>query len=158
MGLLIFILNGKYFFFLFQIRTCFLFYILSQVLDGRQLALKISANSVYGFTGAQVGKLPCLEISQSVTAFGRIPQHPLFEHSAFYIFRVLNKNTIRLAYFQIVFSKSLLLLHFQLGNPALPRLLKVNPDVYPHLVGFPGNNIFAMKVDPLNLRLSKPSE
>ena len=27
---------------------------------------------VYGFTGAQVGKLPCLEISQSVTAFGRM--------------------------------------------------------------------------------------
>ena len=42
------------------------------MLDGRQLALKISANSVYGFTGAQVGKLPCLEISQSVTAFGRM--------------------------------------------------------------------------------------
>ncbi|VUZ57732.1 unnamed protein product [Hymenolepis diminuta] len=41
------------------------------VLDGRQLALKVSANSVYGFTGAQVGKLPCLEISGSVTAFGR---------------------------------------------------------------------------------------
>lgn len=36
----------------------------NQVLDGRQLALKISANSVYGFTGAQVGKLPCLEVSQ----------------------------------------------------------------------------------------------
>ena len=35
-----------------------------QVLDGRQLALKISANSVYGFTGATVGKLPCIEISQ----------------------------------------------------------------------------------------------
>ncbi len=34
------------------------------VLDGRQLALKVSANSVYGFTGATVGKLPCLEISQ----------------------------------------------------------------------------------------------
>ncbi|CAG5135999.1 unnamed protein product [Candidula unifasciata] len=43
-----------------------------KVLDGRQLALKITANSVYGFTGAQVGKLPCLEISQSVTAFGRL--------------------------------------------------------------------------------------
>ncbi|NP_001296480.1 DNA polymerase delta catalytic subunit [Bombyx mori] len=41
------------------------------VLDGRQLALKISANSVYGFTGAQVGKLPCLEISGSITAYGR---------------------------------------------------------------------------------------
>lgn len=41
------------------------------VLDGRQLALKISANSVYGFTGATVGKLPCLAISSSVTAYGR---------------------------------------------------------------------------------------
>lgn len=41
------------------------------VLNGRQLALKISANSVYGFTGATVGKLPCLAISSSVTAFGR---------------------------------------------------------------------------------------
>jgi DNA polymerase delta subunit 1 len=41
------------------------------VYDGRQLALKVSANSVYGFTGAQVGALPCLEIAGSVTAFGR---------------------------------------------------------------------------------------
>ncbi|KDE06028.1 DNA polymerase delta catalytic subunit, variant [Microbotryum lychnidis-dioicae p1A1 Lamole] len=41
------------------------------VLDGRQLALKVSANSVYGFTGATVGKLPCLQISMSVTAYGR---------------------------------------------------------------------------------------
>lgn len=41
------------------------------VLDGRQLALKISANSVYGFTGATIGKLPCLQISASVTAYGR---------------------------------------------------------------------------------------
>ncbi|TPX31708.1 DNA-directed DNA polymerase [Synchytrium microbalum] len=41
------------------------------VLDGRQLALKVSANSVYGFTGATVGKLPMLAISSSVTAYGR---------------------------------------------------------------------------------------
>ncbi|KAI0313537.1 DNA polymerase family B-domain-containing protein [Amylostereum chailletii] len=41
------------------------------VLDGRQLALKISANSVYGFTGATIGKLPCLAISSSVTSYGR---------------------------------------------------------------------------------------
>lgn len=37
--------------------------VMKTVLNGRQLAYKISANSVYGFTGAQVGKLPCLEIS-----------------------------------------------------------------------------------------------
>lgn len=41
------------------------------VQNGRQLALKISANSVYGFTGAVVGQLPCLAISRSVTAYGR---------------------------------------------------------------------------------------
>lgn len=41
------------------------------VYNGRQLALKISANSVYGFTGATVGKLPCLQISGGVTSFGR---------------------------------------------------------------------------------------
>ena len=41
------------------------------VLDSRQLALKISANSVYGFTGAQRGSLPCVEIAASVTSIGR---------------------------------------------------------------------------------------
>ena len=33
--------------------------------------IKVSANSVYGFTGATVGALPCLEISGSVTSYGR---------------------------------------------------------------------------------------
>jgi DNA polymerase delta subunit 1 len=42
------------------------------VMNGRQLALKVSANSVYGFTGATVGQLPCLQISSSVTSFGRV--------------------------------------------------------------------------------------
>jgi DNA polymerase delta subunit 1 len=41
------------------------------VQNGRQLALKISANSVYGFTGATVGQLPCVPIASSVTAYGR---------------------------------------------------------------------------------------
>jgi len=39
--------------------------------NGRQLALKISANSVYGATGASTGKLYCLPIAASTTAFGR---------------------------------------------------------------------------------------
>ena len=41
------------------------------VLNGRQLALKISANSVYGLTGASNGKVPCLAIASSTTSYGR---------------------------------------------------------------------------------------
>ena len=41
------------------------------VLNAKQLAIKVSMNSIYGFTGATVGVLPCLEISQSVTGCGR---------------------------------------------------------------------------------------
>lgn len=41
------------------------------VQNGRQLALKISANSVYGFTGATVGQLPCVPIASSTTSYGR---------------------------------------------------------------------------------------
>ena len=44
---------------------------MKSVLHCRQLALKVSANAVYGFTGTQNGLLPCLPISSSVTAFGR---------------------------------------------------------------------------------------
>jgi DNA polymerase delta subunit 1 len=36
------------------------------------LFLQISANSVYGFTGATAGKLPCIQISSTVTAYGRV--------------------------------------------------------------------------------------
>jgi len=42
-----------------------------KVYNARQLALKMSANSVYGFTGQAKGALPCVEISASVTAYGR---------------------------------------------------------------------------------------
>ena len=45
---------------------------LISVYDGKQLAIKISANSVYGFTGAGRGTMPCLEIASSVTSFGRL--------------------------------------------------------------------------------------
>lgn len=42
------------------------------VLNGLQMAYKIVANALYGFTGAfQNGSIPCLEISSSVTAIGR---------------------------------------------------------------------------------------
>jgi len=41
------------------------------LLNGKQLALKISCNSVYGFTGASKGMLPCVAIASSVTAIGQ---------------------------------------------------------------------------------------
>lgn len=43
-----------------------------EIYDGLQNAIKITTNSIYGFTGALTfGKLPCKEISSSVTAYGR---------------------------------------------------------------------------------------
>lgn len=41
------------------------------VQDGRQLALKVVCNTVYGFTGASRGRMPSVEISETVTARGR---------------------------------------------------------------------------------------
>lgn len=41
------------------------------VLNGKQLALKVVANSIYGFTGASKGFLPETRIASSVTKYGR---------------------------------------------------------------------------------------
>lgn len=40
-------------------------------LNGRQLALKVSANSVYGFTGVREGIHPCQEVAETVTKIAR---------------------------------------------------------------------------------------
>lgn len=40
--------------------------------NGKQLAYKISMNSVYGFTGASRGILPCVAIASTVTMKGRL--------------------------------------------------------------------------------------
>jgi DNA polymerase elongation subunit (family B) len=42
-----------------------------KVMNGRQLALKIMCNSVYGFTGVVQGYLPCFQISTTTTCIGR---------------------------------------------------------------------------------------
>ena len=44
---------------------------LQQMYNGKQLAYKVSMNSVYGFTGASKGMLPCVPIASSVTRKGR---------------------------------------------------------------------------------------
>ena len=41
------------------------------VYNGQQLAYKISMNSIYGFTGASKGMLPCVPIASTVTMRGR---------------------------------------------------------------------------------------
>ena len=43
----------------------------AKVHNGKQLAYKVSMNSVYGFTGASKGYLPCVPIAAAVTATGR---------------------------------------------------------------------------------------
>jgi len=45
--------------------------VIRNILNSRQLALKVSANSFYGFLGVQKGKLPLLEGAMSITAKGR---------------------------------------------------------------------------------------
>lgn len=42
-----------------------------KVLNGKQLAIKVTMNSAYGFAGANKGMLPCIPIAASVTAKGR---------------------------------------------------------------------------------------
>tara|TARA_X000000368_G_scaffold182307_1_gene143937 strand:- start:750 stop:3428 length:2679 start_codon:yes stop_codon:yes gene_type:complete len=44
---------------------------LKEMYNGKQLAYKISMNSVYGFTGAAKGMLPCVQIASTVTLKGR---------------------------------------------------------------------------------------
>jgi DNA polymerase delta subunit 1 len=44
---------------------------LEAVYNGKQLAYKISMNSIYGFTGASKGMLPCVAIAATVTMRGR---------------------------------------------------------------------------------------
>ena len=44
---------------------------MKEVYNGKQLAYKISMNSVYGFTGAGKGILPCVPIASTTTSKGR---------------------------------------------------------------------------------------
>ena len=77
-----------------------------KVLDGRQLALKISANSVYGFTGAQVGKLPCLEISSSVTGLLLVlPSKPCNFYRAYVIAPITVLLYCTFAWFQAMVER-----------------------------------------------------
>ena len=45
--------------------------LMEAIYNGQQLAYKISMNSIYGFTGASKGMLPCVAIASTVTMRGR---------------------------------------------------------------------------------------
>lgn len=47
------------------------------ILNGKQLAIKVSMNSIYGFFGVKAGVFPCKPISSTVTYIGRT----MIEHS-----------------------------------------------------------------------------
>jgi DNA polymerase delta subunit 1 len=95
------------------------------VQNGRQLALKISANSVYGFTGANVGQLPCLPIAATVTAYGRNLLHGTknFVESTYtkangYDFdaEVVYGDTDSVSSYHLSFSKSVLTTVLMIGD------------------------------------------
>jgi len=44
---------------------------MKDVYNGKQLAFKVSMNSMYGFTGASKGMLPCMAIASTTTSKGR---------------------------------------------------------------------------------------
>ena len=44
---------------------------MKEVYNGKQLAYKVSMNSIYGFTGAGKGILPCVPIASTTTCRGR---------------------------------------------------------------------------------------
>ena len=83
---------------------------LKNVLNAKQLAIKVSMNSIYGFTGAVVGVLPCLEISQSVTGCGR----QMIEQTS-----TLARNKFNC---EVIYGDSVL--------PDTPVLLRINGSIY----------------------------
>ena len=83
---------------------------LKNVLNAKQLAIKVSMNSIYGFTGAVVGVLPCLEISQSVTGCGR----QMIEQTC-----TLARNQFKC---EVIYGDSVL--------PDTPVLLRINGSVF----------------------------
>lgn len=46
-------------------------YFMKSVYNGKQLAFKVSMNSIYGFCGATVGMLPCKPVAACTTSIGR---------------------------------------------------------------------------------------
>ncbi|ACY41087.1 DNA polymerase catalytic subunit [Wood mouse herpesvirus] len=78
------------------------------ILDKQQLAIKVTCNSVYGFTGVASGMLPCLQIAETITYQGR----KMLEKSRAYIENITSATLGALmhktynpdAYFRVIYG------------------------------------------------------
>ena len=89
--------------------------ILKTILDKRQLALKISANSVFGFLGVAKGKLPLMEGAMSITSKGR----ELIQHVNEY---VSNKYNAKIVYNDSVSGNTPILIREKEGSERWIRI------------------------------------
>lgn len=64
--------------------------VLAEVLDKRQLALKVTANSFYGFLGVPNGRLPLIEAAKCITGKGR----ELINHVKTYVTKKYNATVV----------------------------------------------------------------
>jgi len=87
------------------------------VLDGRQLALKVCANSAYGFTGAGMGYLGEKRIASSVTRVGR----GMANHTKFMCEEEYKEHGLQIVYGDSVIGSTPLLLRVN-GNIVVCRI------------------------------------
>jgi len=87
------------------------------VLDGRQLALKVCANSVYGFTGAGKGYLGEKRIASSVTRVGR----GMANHTKFMCEEKYKEHKLEIVYGDSVIGSTPLMLRID-GNIVVRRI------------------------------------
>lgn len=76
---------------------------LKSIYNQRQLALKVRANSLFGFTGAHDGRLPCIPIAATVTAVGRkhisrVDNYVMEHHNARVVYNDTDSSFIQLAH------------------------------------------------------------
>lgn len=104
------------------------------ILDKQQLAIKVTCNAVYGFTGVANGLFPCLKIAETVTLQGR----NMLQKSKEFIEQLEYKDLIKLcktkidipndAYFKVIYGDTDSLF-IQCINFPIDSLSKIADDI-----------------------------
>jgi DNA polymerase delta subunit 1 len=95
--------------------------VLKSIYNGRQLALKISCNSIYGFCGAVAGFLPCIPIASTTTHIGRdlISRSKQIAESHYRIENGFKGNA------KVVYGDTdSIMINFNLPNPRAPETVR----------------------------------